>query len=120
MVMRAPSIRTLARVFEDPKQARRIFKMTATELSDLPAGTARHLECLNPPKSWDVRMHCLNALDAGFHGLESVETSKGEYASYLNTGDCYAETVIYWRGRYRVQSVGDFVEAQERRGVTFP
>ena len=53
-------------------------------------------------------------------GVEGVEEAKtGLYADYLNTGDTYAPTVIYWRGAYRVQSLGDFVEIQERQGYRF-
>lgn len=34
-------------------------------------------------------------------------------------GETYAPTVIYWRGQYRVQSVGDFIETMQRQGVRF-
>ena len=30
-----------------------------------------------------------------------------------------SRTIIYWRGRYRVQSLGDFVETMGRQGVRF-
>ena len=30
-----------------------------------------------------------------------------------------ARAVIYWRGAYRVQSLGDFVETMERQWVHF-
>lgn len=117
--MRLPSIKTLSAVFADAKQARAILEMNRAQLLALPAGEARARECYNPPKTYDVRMHCLNAIDAGLHGLESMESTGGEYAEYLNTGDSYAPTLIYWRGAYRVQSVGDFVETQERASVRF-
>ena len=109
--MSTPSIKTLARVFEDPKEARRILKMSHAELSTHPAGMARMRECLHAPKWWDVRLTVLNSIDPGLHGIESIETASGnEWASYLNSGDAYADTLIYWRGAYRVQSVGDFIE----------
>lgn len=117
--MRLPSIKTLSQVFNDPKQARAILEMSRAQLLALPAGAARARECLNPPKTYDVRMHCLNAIDAGLHGLESVRSRTDEYAGYLNTGDSYAPTLIYWRGVYRVQSVGNFVETMARAGVHF-
>ena len=112
--MRFPSITTLSRVFSDPREARRLLTMPYRELRQLPAAQARIRECYHPPE-YDVRMHCLNA-DAGLFGLETIEFN-GEYADYLNTGDCYADTLIYWRGTYRVQSVGDFVETMGRRGI---
>lgn len=114
-----PSVKTLARVFSDAKQARAILEMSHAELSKTEAGAARIRECLNPPKWWDVRMHALNAIEPGLHGVESMESTRGEYAEYLNAGDTYADTLIYWRGRYRVQSVGDFVETMERSSVNF-
>jgi hypothetical protein len=108
--MNLPSIKTLSRVFEDPKHARKILEMTRAQLAELPAGSARIAECYHAPKTYDVRMHCLDAIDPGLYGLESIESESGEYADYLNTGDSYADTLIYWRGRYIVASVGAFVE----------
>ena len=119
MTTRKPSEKTLSRVFSDAKQARKILTMAHAELSVTEAGKARIGECLNPPKWYDVRLHALNAIEPGLHGVETMETTSGEYADYLNTGDMYADTLIYWRGAYRVQSVGDFVETQERNGVAF-
>lgn len=108
--MRKPSVKTLRRCFDDPAAARRIFEMSRAELLETTAGAARDRECYNAPETWDIRMHALNAA-GGFHGVESLQTeSTDEYAEYLNAGDSYAPTVIYWRGKYRIQSVGDFVE----------
>ena len=109
--MRMPSIKTLSRVFEDPKQARAILTMNKAELSTQPAAVARIRECLHSPAWWDVRLTVLNSIDQGLHGVESIETAAGgEWASYLNTGETYADTLIYWRGAYRVQSLGNFIE----------
>lgn len=111
-----PSVRTLAQCFDDPAEARRIFKMSRAELLATDAGAARNRECYHPPKTWDLRMHALNECGR-FHGIESLASerqsngySADEYADYLNAGDPYLPTVIYWRGRYRVQCVGDFIE----------
>lgn len=117
--MRLPSIKTLSSVFTDPKKARSIFEMSRTELKETDAGRVRMGECFNPPKTYDLRMHALNALDSGLHGVEAMESTAGEYADYLNTGDTYAPTVIYWCGAYRVQSVGDFIEIMQRQSVHF-
>lgn len=113
-----PSVATLAQVFDDPKQARRILEMTRAELEQTEAGAARVRQCLNRPDTWDIRMHVLSANDAGLHGVEAIRLHDGcDYADYLSTGDTYAPTLILYNGRYRVQSVGDFVEALQRRGV---
>ena len=117
--MKLPSIKTLSAVFTDAKQARKILEMTRADLAELPAGKARIAGCYNPSKTYDVRMHCLNAIGPGLFGVEAIESSDGLYADYLNTGDVYAPTLIYWSGRYRVQSVGGFVEALERQGIKF-
>lgn len=119
MLRRKPSVATLRRIDESKAGAmRRVFEMTRAELEETESGAQRARECYHRPQTCDIRLHVLN--DAGgLHGVESVESESGEFASYLNTGDSYADTVIYWRGRYRVQSVGDFVETLERAGVKF-
>ena len=117
--MRKPSIASLREVFADKaKEARAIFDMCHGELSAHPAGAARIKECFHRPKWYDVRLHALDSL-GDTHGVESCETESGEFADYLNTGDSYAPTVIFWRGNYRVQSLGDFIEIQQRNGVPF-
>lgn len=63
-------------------------------------------------------MHCLDAA-ARTYGTETMRAKNGEFADYLNAGDTYAPTIIYWRGRYRVQDVGTFLETMERTGVKF-
>lgn len=115
--MKTPSIKTLSAVFEDPKEAKRILRMSHAELSCHPVAAARIAECYCRPSWADVRMTVLNSIDPGLHGVETIQGD--EYADYLNAGDCYAPTLIYWRGTYRVQSVGDFIETQERNGVKF-
>jgi hypothetical protein len=117
--MRTPSVKTLRQAFgTSANEAKRALKMTRQELASTAPGANRLAECYNPPKTWDIRMCVLNDI-GGFHGIESIESTNSEYASYLNSGDTYQPTLIYWRGTYRVQSVGDFVETMERQGVKF-
>ena len=117
---RSPSVKTLSAVFRDPQEAKRVFRMGRKELANTPAGAKRVAMCGSALRTWDVRMTVLDAL-AETHGVESAETTKGEYATYLNAGDTYAPTVIYWRGRYRVQTLGDFIETAERNRIArFP
>ena len=115
--MRTPSIRTLSEVFDDPKAAKKVLRMTRAQMLATAAGRARGRQCYNSPSTADICMHVLDSLDPGLFGVESIEMVNGEYADYLNTGDSYAGTVILWRGNYRVQSVGDFVETMERNGL---
>ena len=60
--------------------------------------------------------------DGRFHGREYAPTTRDtstdpKGAEYLNAGDTYACTVLYdhKRGTFRVTSLGDFIETQERR-----
>lgn len=118
---RSPSIRKLAEVFEDPKEAKRIFQLPREELVKLPTSEQHIKLCYHTPSYWYLRLLALNSIDPGLHGIESLETATCpcRYASYLNTGDSYAPTVIFWQGLYRVQSIGDFIETMERQGVKF-
>lgn len=113
---RMPSIGVLSALFDDPKEARRILKMSRAELCATEAGSARVRECYTPPETYDIRLCVLNAIDAGLHGVDAIKLGD-EFADYLNAGEMYAVTLIHWRGRYRVQSLGDFVEIMERRGL---
>ena len=116
--MRSPSIKTLTELTRDTdiaKQAKRIFRMSRDELLNLPAGAAREKECYHPPKLWDLRMHCLDAL-LGTFGIEGFTTRKGEHVEYLNAGDTYAATIVYFRGNYRVSTWGDYAEKYGTQG----
>lgn len=117
--MKTPSVKTLSKVFDNPKVAKKIMCMSRSELLQTDAGKARYSECYNAPKTYDLRMHSLNAIDSGLHGVESAESINGEFAEYLNTGETYAPTLIYWRGNYRVQSLGDFIETMQRNNIEF-
>lgn len=111
--MRTPSIETLTGVFNEPKEAKRIFRMSHAELCEHAAGAKRANECYHPPKTYDIRLRVLNSIEPSMYGVETINIGN-EYADYLNVGETYQRTVIYWRGNYRVQSVGDFIETIER------
>lgn len=117
--MKTPSIKTLSRIFgTGAREAKGIFQATGAELLALPENAEIVRSSYHKPKKWVLRLNALNAC-GGFYGIEHAETIAGEFMSYLNAGEMYAETVIYWRGRYRVQTVGDFVETMERNRVKF-
>ena len=117
--MRTPSAKALSAVFSDPKTAKRILQMPRAQLCKLPAGRARVANCYNPPETENIRLHCLNAIESGLYGVEWCQTTRGQYVDYLNAGDVYTPTLIYWRGTYRVQSLGDFIESLGRQSVRF-
>lgn len=116
---KTPSIKKLSLVFSEPTKAKEVMRMTRQQLMETEAGQWRINNCLNPPANYDLRLTVLNALDSAVFGVESIKSEKGEYASYINTGDFYNPTVIYWRGNYRVQSLGDFIETMEKQGIMF-
>lgn len=114
--MRLPSVKTLSTIFGDKaKEARRLLEVDTREIQTDAALELRR-QCYNPPAKYMVRFVSLDVLGE-FHGVESIEFTNGEFADYLNAGDTYEPTLIYWRGAYRVQSMGDFVETMERRGL---
>lgn len=115
--MRTPSIKTLRAIFgDDAPAAKRL--LTASRETLLENETAKALEksCYYAPSLARLRLATLDAL-GNFHGVESLESQRGEFAVYLNAGDCYAATLIRWRLNYRVQSIGDFIETMARQGV---
>lgn len=117
--MKTPSINKLALVFSDPKKAKEILQMTRQELMVIPAVQWRMKNCINPPRNYDLVLTALNAIDSKVYGVESIKSEKGEFASYINVGDVYKPTVIYYQNTYRVKSIGDFVEMMEKQGVKF-
>ena len=109
MRKRMPSVKTLSVVFKDnAKQARKVLGMSFVELSETLHGAARIAECYNLPSTSDIRMHVLDAL-AGTHGVESFDTHKG-MCMYLNTGDTYTATLVFFQGKYSVATWGDIAE----------
>jgi len=104
-----PSVRTLRAVFGgNAKQARAILESPRAYLEALPAGAARVAECYNSPSTLDLRLACLNAIGGTF-GVEVFDTRAGT-CWYLNAGDTYTPTLLFFRGRYRVACWGDIAE----------
>lgn len=118
---RLPSIKTLRAVFQDrAHEARRILEMRRDQLEAHPVGAARVAECHHAPQTRDLRMTILNALDSGLHGVEGFVIGRrngdADTVWYLNAGDTYTPTLVFWAGAYRVESWGDRVEILERQG----
>lgn len=108
--MNLPSVKTLRDVFGDnARAARRVLEMTRADLEATPAGAARIAECWHPPATCDVRMTVLDTL-AGTHGVEVFNTRRHGPCYYLNAGDTYTVTLVYFRNRYRVACWGDIAE----------
>jgi len=118
---RLPSVKTLRSVFADrAPEARAILEMRRAELEAHPVGAARVAECYHAPTTRDLRMTVLDSLDTGLHGAEGFVLTRrnggADTVWYLNAGDTYTPTLVFWAGRYRVESWGDRVEILERQG----
>lgn len=123
-----PSVRTLEELFKDnAKEARKIIDTRAfnskgtlsLRLWKFQSVKNRVNECHRMPGWLDLKLTALSELGE-FFGVGAMETVKEwEYAEYLNAGDSYVATLIFWRGHWRVQSIGDFVEVMERRSIRF-
>jgi hypothetical protein len=112
--MRTPSIKTLQAVFGDKAPiAKSILQMTRAQLLELPAGAARAAECYHSPKTYDIRLHCLDALGESY-GVEAFELENGTYCDYLNTGDTYSPTLLRVNGDYQVACWGDIAERHSK------
>jgi hypothetical protein len=111
-----PSVKTLETAFPGHgKQLRQALEMKRSQLAQHPAGAARIAECYHPPKTYDVRLHVLNAV-AETCGVEYMAHKKDSFSEscgldYLNVGDPYTPTIVRFSdGRYRVACYGDIVE----------
>ena len=113
MPANTPSIKTLRERLhldaDTAREAKRILTATRVQLEAMPAGAARLAECRHPPMTSDLRLHCLNAC-LGTHGIEGFQTRDGSWCDYLNAGDTYTPTIVWFRGRYRVACWGDIAE----------
>jgi hypothetical protein len=100
--MNAPSLRKLALLGIDTGQAREIRAL---------------IHDGKPTRALRVANAAMNA-----HGIEAVRDDDDflyrEATDYVNTGDSYAATLIFCRRTWRVfvGTIGDYIEAAERRG----
>lgn len=118
--MRTPSVKTLSTIFDDnAKQAKRFLTCDRkTLLAESQAASNCQMQSYERQPTYYLRLIALNDL-GDFHGVEYCETQEGDVVEYLNAGDTYNATLIFWRGRWRVTTLGDFIETMERSGVKF-
>ncbi len=94
---------------------------TRTEIDAVPAVEALIRQCYNPPSRHHKVMTALDSL-LETHGCEylgEVHMHDGPPVEYLNTGDPYVATIVWYRdsGKFKVQGWGDALEWCERHGV---
>lgn len=108
-----PSVKTLSEVFGDnAKKARQVLEADKTKLRELIVEfnlESWRRQFYNPPRIADVKLAILDKL-ANTCGTESFQVKNTDWCDYLNAGDTYAPTLVYFRGRYRVSSWGEIAE----------
>lgn len=118
-----PSIKRLNLAFPGKgKELRQALEADRKTLLQHPAGAARLAECYHPPKTYDIRLHVLDAIaetcgvEYISHDQDTVVESWG--IDYLDVGDPYSLTVIRFcgSGLYRVACWGDIVERSPKLG----
>jgi len=74
-------------------------------------------QCFNRPTTPEIAMAMLNEAIEG-HGIEAVFTTDSvPVFSYVNTGDSYNPTIVKFRSRFILTTVGDMVEYVEQQGI---
>lgn len=108
--MRIPTIKSLVPVFGDKaKQARKILEMDTMHLHAEFEADGMMQGYYNQPTKKEMRMLLLDKLGET-HGVEAIALGNGEIVDYLNSGDTYTPTLVFWRGNYRVTDWGTLVE----------
>ena len=104
---------------ENVTKALRVLRGTL-EADSVPETEQWIRQCYHRPDDLSLKLHACDAL-LGTHGVEGlgpVDMRKGPLVQYLNTGDSYAATLVYYRGRsprscWVVTSWGDIAERME-------
>ncbi len=82
---------------------------------------ARERECYNPPSNHDLLTTVLDDLlgTCGREYIGEVDMHDGPPVEYLNVGDSYAATLVWYRdtAKFRVQCYADAFEWCECRGL---
>ena len=94
------------------EELRRILKCENTSEihnTDYPSVT-EYRKTYGQPQKYMVRLLAVSDLIGGF-GVESAETARGgEWLDYVNVGETYAQTIVYFRGVYSFCTLGGYIE----------
>ncbi len=65
--------------------------------------------CYFPPSVYELRLVAMNIVLRG-HGIVGIKSKRNQYADYINMGDTYVPTIIWYNGMCHFTTVGDFME----------
>lgn len=115
-----PSIKTIMRIKGTSKESARLARYI------LKADTREQLESIytyelyyqkygkhmyNPHSLTELKLYMLDiVLDS--YGVEAIQNKNNQWLEYLNFGDTYNATIIYYHDRFFVSSWGDVVEKE--------
>ena len=113
-----PSIKTLQTIkdvtLEDARKVRAILECKSVDaVTELSESADRYVrQCYNKPPLQTVKLTAADSILRTF-GVEYISRGRGAKSpsiEYCNTGDTYASTLMWTRGRYIVGCWGDIVE----------
>jgi len=70
--------------------------------------------CYNEPTFQEKVMSAIDEV-LETHGVEGFTINEKEVVEYCNTGDTYALTVVFFRGKLRATSYGDIIEKYDKK-----
>ena len=116
--MNLPSVKMLQTIkdvtLEDARKVRAILECNSVDaVTELSESADRYVrQCYNRPPLQMVKLTAVDSILRTF-GVEYIpkgHNSKSPSIEYCNTGDTYAVTLMWTRGRYAVGDWGDIVE----------
>ena len=120
----APSINALRKAFEDKIGYERVMIARGILKGKIKPQAIKQVaswvrSCYNTPSFHEQKMEALNVV-LQMHGVEEIIDSKGyRLCSYLNSGDIYNTTLLFYNGKYHIGDLGSLRESAERRGRHF-
>lgn len=113
---RIPTEKSIRLHFEnpeiDPKEVRKVFKTSLEELYQYKSVIEYRKGCYHEPTMGDMRRVAMNEVIQG-HGVEACCSKGGKFAEYINMGDIYNATVVWYHGMCYFTTLGGFLEGRK-------
>jgi hypothetical protein len=121
---RVPSVNSLLEAFEEKIGYERVMIARGIMKNRIRPDAVKQTDswirsCYHEPSFHEKKMHALNVV-LKMYGVEEILDSRGNLAcEYLNAGDTYATTLLFYNGLYHIGTWGELVESMERGGARF-